>query len=310
MRNNTQLMKSVIRNKQQTPAAGPEERASQAISHTSRCLFIFTCVFPEKRMPSPTHSGCGSPGESATAPVSVTRNTEPANTPVTATALRCEGGTVPQFVPPACTGAGCAVPTLNGAWHSSAALHLNTDEDEFIPAFSIYFRAGKREISCYPRLSSGHKAVLDDRRSLAPAAHCGLCLWEMLYLFFFFPLGYIQSKHNIDNQLFFLRFPVLIRGTCRGKKHCNEILARVALVTAQMKPSYIHWSPPSVTNTSWAVVTPVWTSWMHDQVSRANTLKPHLYSYGLIWLFVVWPSATEICGASLCSSSLSSHSSR
>lgn len=148
-------------------------------------------------------------------------------------------GLSPSLRAPACTGAGCAAAALNGSWHGSAALHLNTDEDEFIPAFSIYFRAGKREISCYPRLSSGHKAVLDDRWSLAPAAHCGLCLWEMLYLFFF-SLGYIQSKHNIDNQLFFLRFPVLIHGTCGGQKHCNEILARVALVTGQMKPSYIH----------------------------------------------------------------------
>lgn len=41
MTNYTQLMKSVIRNKQQSPAAGPEERTSQAISHTSRFPFIF-----------------------------------------------------------------------------------------------------------------------------------------------------------------------------------------------------------------------------------------------------------------------------
>lgn len=48
MTNTTQLMKSVIRNKQQI---GPEERTSQAISHTSRFPFIFTCASQRRGCP-------------------------------------------------------------------------------------------------------------------------------------------------------------------------------------------------------------------------------------------------------------------
>lgn len=106
MRNNTQLMKSAIRNKQQTPAAlqmpsWPRGRNISSNIPQQQMPFYFHVFSQRKRMPSPTHWGCGSSRESAL--VSVTRNTvrgrctEPANTPVTATALRCEGGTVPQF---------------------------------------------------------------------------------------------------------------------------------------------------------------------------------------------------------------------
>lgn len=90
-------------------------------------------------MPSPPQGGCGSPRESAPAAVSATRAQIGAQSKQHSGgshSLRCEGGTVPSSRPPGCTGAGCAAATLNGAWHSPAALHLHTDEDEFIPAFS------------------------------------------------------------------------------------------------------------------------------------------------------------------------------
>lgn len=196
MRNNTQLMKSAIRNKQQTPAAlqmpsWPRGRNVSSNIPQQQMPFYFHVCFPRGRGCPVWHTVAVAPqGNQLLCQWQGTQLEEGAQSQQThrwqPQPWGVRVGLSPSLRAPACTGAGCAAATLNGSWHSSAALHLNTDEDEFIPAFSIYFRAGKREISCYPRLSSGHKAVLDDRWSLAPAAHCGLCLWEMLYLFFFF----------------------------------------------------------------------------------------------------------------------------